>query len=183
MMGEEQADDGGSQNAATERLVDPANRRGQTTVDYAIGITTFLLVLAFVFAFIPSITGPFTAEPTDRPLIADRSADHLSKELLVEEPGSIRLDEGCTEAFFEADGAPDECRYDIDGSDLPAALHVDRPGVSVNVTIDDGDGTVRTIGGTELSAGGTPPASSSVVVARRVVLLDDRRGYLRMRVW
>ncbi|WP_430505044.1 DUF7287 family protein [Haloparvum sp. PAK95] len=163
-----------------------ARGRGQTTLDYAVGVASFLIVVGFVFAFIPSIVGPFTAEPSDRPLIADRSADQLSQDMLIDAPTAYSLNATCTEGFFDADGAaPDGCRFGMDAEDLPAALNVSSPGVSFNVTIRDGNGTIREVGdaNTRLAAGGTPRPGANVVSAKRVVLLDDTRGYLKVRVW
>ncbi|MGZ0745669.1 DUF7287 family protein [Haloparvum sp. AD34] len=161
----------------------PRNR-GQTTLDYAVGVASFLIVVGFVFAFIPSIVGPFTAEPSDRPLIADRSADQLSQDMLIDAPTAYSLNATCTEGFFDADGtAPDGCRFGMDAQDLPDALNVSSPGVSFNVTITNATGDVRSVDGTQLAAGDTPRPGSNVVSAKRVVLLEETRGYLRVKVW
>lgn len=158
--------------------------RGQTTLDYAVGVASFLIVVGFVFAFIPSIVGPFTAEPSDRPLIADRSADQLSQDMLIDAPTAYSLNATCTEGFFDADGgAPAGCRFGMDAQDLPEALSVSSPGVSFNVTIRDADGNLRSVNGVQLAAGDTPRPGSNVVSAKRVVLLEDTRGYLEVRVW
>lgn len=158
--------------------------RGQTTLDYAVGVATFLIVVGFVFALIPSIVGPFTAQPSDRPLIADRSADQLSQKMLVDAPTAYSLNATCTEGFFHADGGgPAGCRYGMDAQDLPAALNVSSLGVSFNVTIRDAAGDVRSVDGTPLAAGDTPRPGANVVTANRVVLLEDTRGYLQVRVW
>lgn len=161
-----------------------AGSRGQTTLDYAVGVATFLIVVGFVFAFIPSIVGPFTAEPSDRPLIADRSADQLSQEMLVNAPTANSLNATCTEGFFDADGAvPAGCQYEMDAQNLPNALDISSRGVSFNVTIRDAAGNVRSVDGTLLAAGGTPQPGANVVTASRVVLLEDTRGHLQVRVW
>jgi hypothetical protein len=161
-----------------------ARSRGQTTLDYAVGVASFLIVVGFVFAFIPSIVGPFTAEPSDRPLIADRSADQLSQDMLIDAPTAYALNATCTEAFFDADGtAPDDCRFGMDAQDLPTALNVSSPGVSFNVTIRDANGDLRSVDGTELAAGEPPRPGSNVVSAKRVVLLDNSRGYLTVKAW
>lgn len=162
----------------------PTRSRGQTTLDYAVGVASFLIVVGFVFAFIPSIVGPFTAGASDRPLIADRSADQLSQDMLIDAPTAYSLNATCTEGFFDADGAaPDGCRFGMDAQDLPDALNVSSPGVSVNVTVRNGDGDLRSVDGTTLAAGDTPRQGSNVVSAKRVVLLEDSRGYLRVKVW
>ena len=33
--------------------------RGQTTLDFAIGVSVFLIVVAFVLAFVPGMVQPF----------------------------------------------------------------------------------------------------------------------------
>jgi len=171
-------------SGATDGPRESARSRGQTTLDYAVGVASFLIVVGFVFAFIPSVVGPFTAEPSDRPLIADRSADQLSQDMLIDAPSAYSLNATCTEGFFDADGtAPGGCRFGTDAQDLPAALNVSSPGVSFNVTVRDANGSVRSVDGTSLSAGGTPRPGANVVAAKRVVLLDGTRGYLRVRVW
>jgi len=173
------------ETSARSRDGTPRNR-GQTTLDYAVGVATFLIVVGFVFAFIPSIVGPFTAEPSDRPLIADRTADQLSQDMLIDAPTAYTLNATCTEGFFDADGsAPGGCRFGMDAQALPAALNVSSPGVSFNVTIRDANGTIREVGdaNTRLAAGDTPRPGSNVVSASRVVLLEDTRGYLRVKVW
>lgn len=57
--------------------------RGQTTQDFAIGIGVFLLSIAFVFSYIPSLTTPFDspaggAETAQADRIADRLVHDLS---------------------------------------------------------------------------------------------------------
>ncbi|WP_306057613.1 DUF7287 family protein [Natronococcus wangiae] len=52
--------------------------RGQTTQDFAIGIGVFLLSIAFVFSYIPSLTTPFASPTGDAETAqADRIADRL----------------------------------------------------------------------------------------------------------
>ncbi|WP_049890556.1 DUF7287 family protein [Natrinema versiforme] len=59
------------------------NRRGQTTQDFAIGIGVFLLAIAFVFSFLPSVVTPFDstvggAETAQADRIADRIVHNTS---------------------------------------------------------------------------------------------------------
>lgn len=59
------------------------DRRGQTTQDFAIGIGVFLLAIAFVFSFLPSVVTPFDssvggAETAQADRIADRIVHNVS---------------------------------------------------------------------------------------------------------
>jgi len=162
----------------------PGADRGQTTMDYAIGASLFLLVLVGVFMFLPSVFAPFSADGGASLVVADRTASKLAGETLTAattEPTVLAA--GCTTAFFDADGAaPADCNYDADAADLPAALGFDDRRRQVNVTITSGGG-VRTVNGTDLRAGPRVPPSADVVSASRVVLLDGEQSQLRVRVW
>ena len=162
----------------------PADGRGQTTIDYAVGVSVFLLTVAFVFAFLPSMFEPFTSEAGDLLVLADRSADLLSADLLVEdltEPSVLNAT--CTVGFFNTTNAdPPDCGYGENASDLRGALNVTRPGASVNVTVTD-SGSISTVDGTTLAAGERPPPNADVAVAERKVLLDGNQRDLVVRVW
>lgn len=157
--------------------------RGQTTLDYAVGMSVFLLVLVGMFAFLPSVFAPFTTDRGANTVVSDRAASRLADDLLSAGAGDpSALDRTCTEGFFDADGAvPAGCTYDTDAAALTDALGVSDY-VSVNVTIREG-GNVRSIGGTDLRAGPDVPASADVVTASRLVLLDGSWSHLLVRVW
>ena len=158
--------------------------RGQTTFDFLVGMSVFLLTVAFVVAFLPNVFEPFTAEGSDDVLAADRTADLLSEQLLADPATPAVLNATCTEAFFDAAGDGDDgldCAFDTDANDLRGALGVG-PTVSVNVTVEE-NGSIRSIDSTDLRAGRSPSNSESVVVARRVVLLDGDERDLYVRVW
>ena len=53
---------------------------GQTTQDFVVGIGIFLLAVAFVFSFVPSIITPYTAATTAETAQADRIADTIVAE-------------------------------------------------------------------------------------------------------
>lgn len=158
--------------------------RGQTTIDYVIGVTLFLLVVAFVFAFVPTTFAPFSSDDGRLLVVADRTADHLTDDLLVAAPTrTATFDAACTTAFFDGDGAvPADCRYDEDGSDLTTALGVTAPGVRVNVTVER-DGSVAALDGVTLAAGDAPSGVDDVSVARRLALLDGQQHRVYVRVW
>lgn len=165
--------------------------RGQTPVDFALGIGLFLLTVAFVFAFIPSIFAPFEGGSGELLVLADRSADHLAGNLLVDDPATpAALNATCVAGFFDADGAaPGGCRFsdEEDGDDLRAALGIERPGVSVNATIRDPDGGIAVLGTADgdvtLAAGRPPPSTVDIAVARRLALVDGTEHRIVVRVW
>ena len=161
----------------------PRSGRAQTTIDYAVGVSVFLLVVAFVFGFVPSLISPFTDDATDAVVVADRAADRLTGDLLVADPARPSvLDADCTVGFFDDSLTPADCRYGPNASDLDGALGIGSPTRSVNVTLVDGTGS-RTLDGTELAAGPEPARGADVSVSRRAVLLDDRDWTVFVRVW
>ncbi|WP_435063959.1 DUF7287 family protein [Halobaculum sp. EA56] len=164
--------------------------RAQTTIDYAVGVSVFLLVVAFVFSFAPSLTTPFTGDATDAVVVADRGADRVAADLLVDDPARPAvLNATCTAAFFDTAG-PDlsgDCRYDTDASDLKGSLGVVSPARTANVTVvgDAGIAELPDGGGNDvtLAAGPDPPRGAEVSVARRAVLLDGADATVVVRVW
>ncbi|MFC6793886.1 hypothetical protein ACFQFH_05430 [Halobaculum halobium] len=151
-------------------------------------MSVFLVVVAFVFAFAPSLTAPFTGDATDAVVVADRSADRLANDLLVEDPSRPAvLDADCTAGFFDTDEPVDgDCRYDTDASDLQGALGLWSPVRTANVSVV-GEGGVRVLGdgadAVSLTAGPSPPRGADVSVARRAVLLDGSDATVIVRVW
>ncbi|MFC4356878.1 hypothetical protein ACFO0N_02820 [Halobium salinum] len=164
--------------------------RGQSTLDYAVGVSIFLVTVAGVVTFVPGMLDPFdsTQEDVGR---ADRLAESLAADLLVADPTEpYRLDGDCAREFFDAegDGAGGlDCRFGTDASDLGAALHAEGSGVRVTVegpdgVVDadfDGDGTDDG----SLAAGPTPPSSGNVAVAQRAVSYDGETYRLLVSVW
>lgn len=124
--------------------------RAQTNLDFAMGVSVFITVLIFIFAFAPGILAPFTGGSQEETVASERIADQLSQGLLGSPREPYVLDRTCTVAFFEG-RAPDasgekSCRYyENHGGSYTVE---DRIGVSdrtrVNVTIEadlDDDGT------------------------------------------
>lgn len=155
----------------------------QTNIDFLIGMSVFLLTVAFVFGLVPGIFEPFSTDGGSNSLVADRGAAILVEGTLGNPNEPAVLNATCTEAFFD-DSAPDPvgCRYEYNATRLSTALAVPT-GTNVNVTIAGSSGT-RTLDGTALAAGPVPEGSSAgVVVARRVVSLDGEINKLFVRVW
>lgn len=77
--------------------------RGQTTLDFAIGVSVFLIVVTFVLAFVPGMLQPFQASTQQETAAADRLAEQLASDVLVADVGTpYVLDRDCTAAFFES---------------------------------------------------------------------------------
>ncbi|WP_135819972.1 DUF7287 family protein [Halostella litorea] len=137
--------------------------RGQTTQDFAVGISIFLLTTAFLFAFIPTIFTPFDSDTggSDESR-ADRIAATVVEDFSVDgKPGT--LDPVATRSFFDAGGDGDDLREQYK---LPTTARV-------NVTVRTQNGSViREIGSTRLKRGDAyddqVSASSS-----RVISFDD----------
>lgn len=112
--------------------------RGQTTIDFTIGISVFLGVVVFIFAFAPGILTPFTVTGQSEAVTVDRTADYLAQDALGSPDEPYILDRGCTVAFFDrsADEDPDTnddtCRYDDEPLNEQIGLAEFR---SVNVTL------------------------------------------------
>jgi len=159
--------------------------RGQTSIDFVVGMSVFLLTVAFVVAFLPGVFEPFTASGAGDTLASDRTASLLAERLLADPANPSVVDPACAAEFFDAmgDGAGGVagCQFTTDAADLDAALGLG-PTTRVNVTIEE-DGTVESTGGVTLAAGPEPPEAESVVVSRRVVLLGDSDRDLYVRVW
>jgi hypothetical protein len=172
--------------------------RGQTTLDFAIGISIFIAVVLFTFGFVPSVLDPFDVAAEDNPTFADRTADNLAHSQLgsPEEPNV--LDRHCTVAFFEGDPSPSGCNYD--GTDLEERLDLDI-GQDMNITIsqdgeqrlcwtdDAGDGepglaTSCTSSDTPLTIGDDRPGEQdTTITSRRVVFLYGETVVLEVVLW
>jgi len=109
-----------------------AGTRGQTTQDFAVGISVFLLTIAFVFAFIPTIFTPFDTDVGGSDTSnADRVASTFIENHSVE--GKLgTLDADTARAFFSAGGNGDGLR------DRYSLSTVTR----INVTVRSQDGSI-----------------------------------------
>lgn len=144
--------------------------RGQTTIDFAVGIGFFLIAVAFVLAFVPSMFAPFFGMGASDALVTDRSAAYLSENALVEDPsqpGALDPDE--VNGFFD----------DCNGSTLAQQLGVDTE--QINVSIGDRTGIPATLDGTPLTCG--PPPDGSDTVSNRIITIGDDQWTLRVVAW
>jgi hypothetical protein len=185
-----------------------SNFRGQTTFDFAIGISIFLSVLLFVFTFVPTILEPFTVGAQEHTVAVDRVANELTQDVLGSPEQPNVLDRRCTVNFTTSLGGPAAaaCRFG-DDTILTDRFGL-REGQQVNVTIsgnttaavagsnvlcwDRDDRALREqgsgdCGGPEdvrLDAGGQPPGdNAATVAARRVASLWGEDVTVRVVMW
>jgi hypothetical protein len=176
--------------------VDGGRRRGQTTLDFATGMSVFLIILIAVLLFIPGSLEPFTGGNQDDIVTSNRIGDHLSEGLLGDPSNPHVLNTSCTIAFFE--NRSGGCRF----SEGPLQ---ERIGVAdwqlVNVTLqgnlssdggredvlcwDDNGGNPGQLAetgntgscDTTFAVGSTPSSSGeATVTARRVVSINRSAG-------
>jgi hypothetical protein len=159
--------------------------RGQTALDYAIGIGLFLLAVALVFGLLPGLDRPVVAATTDR-ATADRVADRLTTDVITRPATPAALNATCTERFYNGT-APRSCPFDRPAAgNLSYVLGINES-VRVNTTIErDGAlATLNTTGNrTRLGIGPDPPSGGVPdAVVRRNVLLNGTDHRLHVRVW
>lgn len=182
--------------------------RGQTTIDFAIGMAIFLGVMVFAFSFVPGILQPFELSDDEGPALSDRIADSLSQDMLGSAEQPHVLDRYCTVAYFDdSQDASDECNYDDNSLEEQFSLDSFQ---NVNVSLkgnvtDQGDGTEQLCwadeqgphdepglvekghddcNGNVLSKGDdVPDGQGTTVTARRVVSLHGESVTLEVVLW
>lgn len=176
-----------------EHGTDGARDRGQTNIDFVVGIVVFLLAFSFVVAATPQLLAPYDDQETS--VVAERVTSTLADSLLVDggEPGT--LDPTCIDVFFTSGTCPTAT---FDPADSPQ----ERVGVEetyrLNVTLqwnvtgdasqevlyyDSSDDTVGPTGDYRLVVGPPVPDSSSVASERRTVTVGDQPATLLVRMW
>lgn len=183
--------------------------RGQTTLDFALGVSLFIGIIFFVFAFVPGVLQPFSATIQEETVAVNRVADGLTDGRLASptEPGV--LDERCTVWFFEnaggpGEGSPPDCGFT--GTTLDDRLGLaDRQRFNVTVVGNvsgagsfdalcwDGDGkALAEVGGgscdgandVTLAAGSPAPrGSSGTMRATRVAELAGEDVTVYVEMW
>jgi hypothetical protein len=171
--------------------------RGQTTIDFAIGTSVFLLTVAFAVAFVPGILQPFTGGAQEEMATVDRAAATLAADLLGGPEQPYLLNETCTEAFFNDTSA---CGFDGSHSVRERLGLDDRQRINVRIVGEDtdGDGTAdvlcRTADGnvtespgascqTTFVAGESVPGEGADVVGRRAVYIEGQDASVLVRMW
>lgn len=183
--------------------------RGQTTLDFAIGISIFLAVLLFILLFLPGILSPFTESAQAETVSSNRVADQLTQGTLASPSEPYVLNEFCTAEFFEPDGddadsnVPDRCNY-------PAGEVEEQVGVAesrqqVNITIrgnvssagngndllcwdrdSDDSGLLESPNSdcdVTMSRGPSAPTNRPSITSVRVVALDGTDVTLQVEMW
>lgn len=172
-----------------------ADHRAQTALDFGVGAGVFLIALAFVLGFIPSMFEPFAGSGGAELAAADRTATYLTGDLLASSTaGTGALNTGCVVGFVTQDGdlADDHCDGKLDASNVDddldelLALH----GSSVNVTVHElGDtaSTPTTIdwdgSDVQLTREYATSPESDASTATRLVSLDGTQYRLTVRTW
>jgi len=151
--------------------------RGQTTQDFAIGISIFLLTTAFLFAFLPTIFTPFDSDRSASDVAqADRVAATFVENFSVE-GNTGQLNASTTEEFFAAGAGGDVLR---ERYTLPTISRV-------NVTIRTQNGSViKDNSGTVLARGDEYDDDVSASSSRIVTFEEDvcdPACRLVVRVW
>ncbi|MFB6192448.1 MAG: hypothetical protein ABEI11_03910 [Haloarculaceae archaeon] len=111
--------------------------RGQTTLDFAIGVGVFLLVIAFVLTSVPNLLEPFDRSVQDDTVAADRIADHLTEDLLGSPDAPYVFDHACTIAFFENESLGGDSGENTDGDGLFGGVRDDTTGNDLGCRFDD----------------------------------------------
>ena len=175
-------------------------RRAQTPIDFAVGAGVFLLTLAFVIAFVPTLFDPFSAATTASPVVGDRVAAGVAGDLLVASPAEPSvLSPACTVAFFEENATLAEdadCGFDATASpsehfglddDVQVVIHAldeRNPGENpANVTIVTEHGTFSNVELRRPDNGPSGTAGDDVTVSQRLVSIDGTQYRLTVRVW
>lgn len=148
--------------------------RGQTGVDFVVGVGIFLLTIGFVVSFVPGMLTPFSDE-TASPLIADRVADALTEDTLAAGPGMSTLDPDRTQAFFAAGSVPDRLALP-DGTNLNVTVERNVPDSALREIVSS-DGTVLAMGQP------IPPVGASVSTATRMATLEGMPVVVVIQIW
>jgi hypothetical protein len=162
--------------------------RAQTVLDFVVGMSVFLAVVAFTFAFVPSLLEPYSAGEGATVIIAERGAAQLAESSLAGAESTAVLSPACTLAFFDGTSpgtAESEwgCNWKANADVLHAELGVaEFRGVNVTITQN---GTVGAIGPDDvpMRAGADLPRSQSVAAASRIVDIGGDPYRLTLRVW
>lgn len=181
------------------------DKRGQTTLDFTIGVTIFVVVLMGVFLFVPGTLEPFDNGNQEDLVTVERIADDLTQQSLAAPERPFILDDSCTVTFFEdPSSSPGSCRYS--GSNTAERIGItDVQSVNISLRGEAAVGSEdpnilcwdssNTPGSrletgsncapsdTVLSVGDGSSGISSSVTARRVVELDGRDVFLVVELW
>lgn len=183
-------------------VVGDCYRRGQTALDFMIGMGVFLFAIVFLLTVIPAIIDPFSGSQ-EQPLIADRVASEVANGMMVEPGTSTTLDETCTYTFFNQSlGNGSDCAVPFNESEdhLPTRLSIDDR-YSLNITVRRNvSGDVRpdilctngnrvdscsgiAVNETRLAIGPIPANRKTVTATQRAVFLDEKDVIVVIKLW
>ena len=160
--------------------------RGQTTQDFAVGIGLFLLAIAFVFTYVPTLITPFStpvggAETAQ----ADRIAATIVDDLSADTDGANELNLTAFDERYESEEDRIEnlsLRSTTTDDGDPVAI--DRVNVTIHSLNESAGGT-----GLPVTAGGDYDEGQATSSASRIVTVEGA-GYecdpacrLSVRVW
>lgn len=169
--------------------------RGQTTLDFGVGASVFLLTVLFAVVYAPTLFDPFAGGTGTTLLVADRAATSLSADYLATStaaPGTLSAT--CVGTFFEADladtvqGASCDASGDLEAFDDLLSLD----GRSASVTIHALDSPASQpvaetdetwIEDGQLTRSNDESVPSDVGVATRTVSIEGQQYRLTVRVW
>jgi hypothetical protein len=178
--------------------------RGQTTLDFATGISIFLFAMLFVFAFIPGVLTPFTTTAQEETVTANRVADLVATDIVTAPGQPYLLDGACTAALLNSSlnsSSALDCGFS--GGDMRERLDLAQR-QSVNITFrgspDTGADEIlcwdntseQVVNASNATAcdytltgqtGTDPSSGDSVVTARRIVSIDGTKASMEVRIW
>lgn len=164
-----------------------SDSRGQTTIDYTIGIVLFISAIGGVFLLLPTIFDPFSTSTTANTIVADQIATQLTTELLqTGDSGSI--DAVCTAAFFSENTTLDsDCSFTADDS-VKAVTGLDsttETEISIHETANDPDDSITTTVDSEpyTLQRATSDTAENTAIATRTVELNGEIYRLTVEVW
>ena len=188
---------GTSESGLQRRLRELKNdNRGQATqLDFLLSMTIRIVAITLFLAVSAALVYGMVGPNYTNKMVADRAADRLADDYLVNTPSDVLLERQCTKAFF-AKTTPGTCGFEdswtnVDQPEeyLNVALFVDEKR-QINVTIENTAGSIASLDGTTLALGESPPQDySTVYTYHRQVGLDANNDgayewyTLRVQVW
>ena len=162
--------------------------RAQTVLDFVVGMSVFLVVVGFTFAFVPTLLEPYAVGDGATVIVAERGTAQLVESSLAGPGSTATLSPVCTHAFFngtdgERAASEWDCNWESNAEELHVELGIDEfRGLNLTVTQS---GVVGTVGEEDvrMHAGPTPSRSESVSAASRIVDIDGETYRLTLRVW
>lgn len=156
--------------------------RGQTTLDFAVAMSIFLVTVLFVLAYAPTMFDPFAGGSGTKLVVADRAATTLSADVLAvstAEPGVLSA--GCVSAFF---GSSDDCSTSADLDDLDETLSLDGRNADVKIhELSTSTPASPDWAAGELRRETDDSVPTDVAVATRTVSIEGDPYRLTVRVW